>query len=497
MTDVTVVKPEQPPAMAFSRAFMTLAIGAAAGWLVTLPVSNNERTLAIAAVVSPVLITLASLVALARLGRGNLGNLISPTGASLTMVGTYFGFGALLPMIAPEDLWNYMQEEYPYSLAELVTAHRVNALGILFLTVTAAVLLRAFPPPDFKVGRVVDTAYLRRVASRMLIVGTAIRLLVTTPWALGAHTGLLPGIVGALDVWAMIGMLMMAYGVSDGLLQRKSDLITLSICTFINVAIGFISLSKLNFFMSAGAPMAGVILARPRLRILLLFAVLIPLSYSFMSPLVTLGRARAGNSAATIADRVAVVSTTAKLLEESSELEAIKGLPLMRFSYVNASVCATRSYNNGLPGHSMSQFWWVFVPRMLWPDKPNMTSTGRDVAIAMTGNDNTLTGIGVFCEAYWNAGYLGVILATIFVGGLLAFLESLRWRALESFDGPNMFVFWQGCFMAYETSFLVPTYIGSWPIIIAGYVIVAITMGRAPGRTARVSSRAPAPVAAG
>jgi hypothetical protein len=335
------------------------------------------------------------------------------------------------------------------------------------------------------VGRLADPHYLRRSATRMLLAGTAVRLLVTMPYALGLKSGFLAGALGAFEILAYVGLIFLSYGIASRKLSTSSDVLILLIFGVINLALGVLTLSKLNFFFSLAAIMAGFGFGRPKARVFVSMIVLAVVSYALMKPFVDIGRTLREDSGSTVSTRLARIPT-ADLIAEALNNEYAKWFAFSRFNYVNSTVFAIRSYDSGQPSRSMTeQLGWVVVPRLLWPDKPNITATGHEVAMMMTGNDASLTGIGVFGEGYWNGGYLGVFLGSSFVGLLLGLFEIPRRRALETFDVPHMCLFWFCCFLAFRIDdFFLPTYIGSWPIIFGTYVILAIIFGRAPGLSA-------------
>ena len=89
-----------------------------------------------------------------------------------------------------------------------------------------------------------------------------------------------------------------------------------------------------------------------------------------------------------------------------------------RFYYSNAQVFAIQEYDAGRPGDSLMLALIAPIPRLLWHDKPAIES-GYDFYRRLTGSNTSSFGIGFFVEAYWNGGWLAVILCSIMLGWLL------------------------------------------------------------------------------
>ena len=93
---------------------------------------------------------------------------------------------------------------------------------------------------------------------------------------------------------------------------------------------------------------------------------------------------------------------------------------LSRLSYVNAAAMVVSWHDAGMTGESLDYALTVFVPRFIWPDKPIITSVGTDLYTAATAQIGSSISPGLFAEAYWNFGWLGVPVLMIPLGIILA-----------------------------------------------------------------------------
>lgn len=76
-------------------------------------------------------------------------------------------------------------------------------------------------------------------------------------------------------------------------------------------------------------------------------------------------------------------------------------------------------------GQTFEGAWFAFIPRILWPDKPNVTRGGvwrEYISGAMGGGGISLSAQG---ELYWNWGALGVAVGMILLGALYGELVKL------------------------------------------------------------------------
>ena len=57
----------------------------------------------------------------------------------------------------------------------------------------------------------------------------------------------------------------------------------------------------------------------------------------------------------------------------------------------------------------------LWIPRIIYPEKPIITDVGRELSYAANGNDNSSSSAGLAAEAYWNGGWLYTISVAIFL----------------------------------------------------------------------------------
>jgi hypothetical protein len=87
----------------------------------------------------------------------------------------------------------------------------------------------------------------------------------------------------------------------------------------------------------------------------------------------------------------------------------------MRLSFVNAGTFAINQYDNGTPGNSYRYWSIVWIPRILFHDKPIITDVAREMSYAANGNYDSSSSAGLAAEAYWNGGWVATIGIAVFL----------------------------------------------------------------------------------
>jgi hypothetical protein len=90
-----------------------------------------------------------------------------------------------------------------------------------------------------------------------------------------------------------------------------------------------------------------------------------------------------------------------------------------RICYLYVATFAMANYDAGKPGFSLGNFFAIFIPRFLWPDKPIMTDIGIEFNVLANGSATSASGPGLFAEAYWNFGWFGIPILIVPLGVIL------------------------------------------------------------------------------
>jgi hypothetical protein len=149
-----------------------------------------------------------------------------------------------------------------------------------------------------------------------------------------------------------------------------------------------------------------------------------------------------------------------------------------RLNYANAQSFAMTAYDQGLSGDTFALAFYVFVPRILYPDKPIMTP-GVEFNVLVDGNPGSQSAPGMFAEAYWNGGWPLAVLTFLFMGAFYWAWEVYARRKLAFLRLAYMPVIWLGLFSAIQQdAWFISGTIGILPIALAFHFMAALFLER-------------------
>lgn len=154
--------------------------------------------------------------------------------------------------------------------------------------------------------------------------------------------------------------------------------------------------------------------------------------------------------------------------EDSSKDSSAAVSALMRVSTFEVQGFLISEFNNNREGNSLDNFWIALIPRLIWPDKPNITRHGNDLDGLFWGRtgDSSALAPTYNGEAYWNYGPKGVLIISVILGLQLAWFAHHAHLARIGKDPAYYFI----CVPA----ILVALYVETW--ITASYVGGFITL---------------------
>lgn len=218
--------------------------------------------------------------------------------------------------------------------------------------------------------------------------------------------------------------------------------ITVSLLTAFSLSFfGLMSLNKSSFIIPLIAFAFGIFV---RYRSILLFlGSLLIIGYIFLkiAPAVTYGRVHLDEIDKTSIEQryslfrnyfnstenISITKEQQSHPKEKVELEKPYYSVFARFNYLNTQVAAINFYDIGNGGDSFRNIGWIFLPRLIFPNKPVLTldMVGLYEKITGTGFRGSSSGIGIFIDGYYNKGWGGVVLVSILTGFILSFTSAL------------------------------------------------------------------------
>ena len=422
--DLQAIKPDGSVSPAQARAPLTarqVLLGAAAvlagiGLMDVLALaSGSPLAIAMAGPIGPILILVVCTLCGLLLVLADRDFFWTPLLWMLAMCALFFGIGPLVYWFGNDASITWMDLVLEVRPHQHVRTNLLNIAGIVPVLVGAAMVrlpiadprtMHSFQQP--RVGLIGIGFWVAGAGWSEVLIGPMLNStdLVGSGWMLYPQH------------LASAGIVLMAAAAS----RHRRWIPILLLTTAASMVFGAMALDKSRLLIAFGAVFLGLYLGNKQIRMLLVGAVLAVPVYLVASPVVSSGRIelshRTGDySRGTASERASVLfnGVVAGHAFEFAEIRERQGA-WTRLSYVNMQALVMDHYDRGVPGDTYSDLPWVFVPRIIAPQKPALSDVGRDLRFLAVGDDLSFFGVGVFGEAYWNGGWPLVILTCLSLG---------------------------------------------------------------------------------
>lgn len=283
---------------------------------------------------------------------------------------------------------------------------------------------------------------------------------------------------------------------------------------FLEILNGLVGLTKYQVISAMLALAVGMWLRRRSVIFALITWSVVAATLIIINPLVTLGRSHidydAEKNTVAMRLRILVDAVDAYYLDDGIqgrpdkfesdsvgkfEAEVINGMTGTearlrgvgrRFDLATIQGYLINEYNSGRPGRSLVDFWAVFVPRMIWPEKPIITRFGAElhtrfsyVPSEVRSQIGSSAAPSYSGEAYWNYGVPGVVLVSILLGWGVGWLTRCWQHAMAGRDPAYFLIaFPVAVWVSFVESWVVATYLGEFiifvVILLSGHAILAL-----------------------
>lgn len=387
-------------------------------------VAYGEQATTFANYAGPVILSVIVGAAIYKMITANRHTLWAPLLWYRIAVVGYFGVGSLVTLLLNEDtraLIASFFDFFPRDVLKFNIAIAVFHAGILLISSGIiwpllsrrdnSNLLSFISPSNLSIALIGFT---------FLTLGTLANYLLIYPVTLEIFSFELPNIAIQIGYLAYIGYFLVGYWALTN--DKRRWFWVIFALTAIDSAVGLIQLSKYAaLFPALMLPVAFLYYKTTFRRLALIIAIMVPY-YFVVADIVTEGRSlvqRTDENRAVLSDTIRVLSARASGVDQSRVGGPEYQIGWARLSYVNAGSFAISQYDQGLPGDSLRDIFIVWIPRIIYPDKPVITDIGREFTFLANGNPNSSTSPSVPAEGYWAFGWVGVGLFAAIVGTIL------------------------------------------------------------------------------
>lgn len=443
-------------------------------------------------------ILLSNLVLAAALLAVRPGAIWFPLSWFLVTNAAYYGFGPLLYWYGNWETVRYTYHFHPVDWPGLRRVCMLNLAGIALVlgcTQLLRTLLRVRKAAVFAIARPLtrpESDRLWKIVIAFLAIGLPIRWLVGLPAHLGLIDWEIPGLflqLSSLSTLALVPLYLLRGPPAD--LRAQTLFVWLAGSELLY---GLVSLSKMEI-LKVLVVMALASTLRPvKFSKLATYGIVGLASFAVLVPVVTYARIafdvrglQSANDILRLGSDVAGPEAALKLADSLPKVQVWWA----RVNYAPAQHFAMEAHDLGSPGNTFELIPWIFVPRVIYPDKPIMTS-GKDFNELVNGSRTSQSAPGFFAEGYWNLGWTGLVLVCIGTAIAFVLFEIYATRHLLAQQLEFLPVILFGIFIGIQQdSWYVPTIFGPLALGTAYHLMARYGLGpwldpagrRAPVRT--------------
>lgn len=330
--------------------------------------------------------------------------------------GIYYGFGTFLRFTF-NDYTNHTLDSYywvqPYEIYKVNLICSLGAFIFFLVNMICATVSPFVPAPPLP--KTVDRSRLLLFCAVVYcVLGYSVKYAIVVPYTLNAYgANTLSGTIANMTYLASVGLFLLTVWCAR---YQRRLLILPTALLLLDVSAGMLQLAKMNVILPLILYLLGLIGTFASIRTLAASALLVWTVFATLMPAVLYGRAqiemRTGNINLGDAGLRAEVlvnyfTDTTSEANEASQLNATA-----RLYYAHAMAAAAARYDQGDPGKSIYNVFTILIPRWFWPEKP-VYAVGSDFNLMVVGDPNSSTWMGIFAEAYWCLGWLGLPIVLI------------------------------------------------------------------------------------
>lgn len=328
----------------------------------------------------------------------------------------YFGVGSVIEPLLNDYSRGQMLTFFEATPAQ-VTKFNLIAACCAFTVLATVRLAGAVWPRRLRV--IADEHSQRLLLPAGLIfgsIGFATKYLLSVPASLGAFGDVqIPNLIAQMVWLAPVSLFLLTYW---SLRRAPQFMPLLAIATLLDSLTGALLFQKAESLLPLLMFMLAVLQHRTTFLRLCLAAAVSVFAFQYLQPAVSYGRTILGErygsiNSGSLRENFGILADYFVEGDDSDAAETQGSL--LRIAYMNSAAPAIALYDAGQVGDSLSYVPYVFIPRMLWPDKPIFDMGGKYTAL-INGTDSSSTWMGFFGEAYWNLGWLGIPVVMIPLG---------------------------------------------------------------------------------
>jgi len=395
--------------------------------------------------------------------------------------GIFFGFGTIYSVLSDNVAGSFLFARN-IQIETLPAINLINAASVCIVLFTAWPLCRQGPKKGNRVARMKEALSLLNPL-RIPLLLLAVPLVLLQIYTFPQSTNLvLRTILSNIENLTLLAILLCSMQWTRlGAVQRGAVILLVAALA----TLGFLSLSKTGTLVPLMAFSVGLLVdARSRKTFVVLFVATTVAYFSFIADTCNDARNHPAFSPTdnTIAERVRIITDTLNSpAQDTGDKFGSSVQLLQRFGAAPVQAFLIRQHDNGAPGDSMADAWQALIPRILWPEKPNITRFGAQLDILFYSRTTGQSQLAptYTAEAYWNSGWFGVLLVSILIGFELGWFTE-KWHRFTRGDskqsGIIAFSIPVSLFALWVEAWVVATYVGGFMTLLILVKLADITV---------------------
>jgi hypothetical protein len=337
----------------------------------------------------------------------------------------YFGLGTLLPNYLNFTTRSYLDEFFQADSLHVFRLNLLVILSVFAVLAATAVTLQLAAPKAVPTTTRDSKSGLLPAGVIFAAIGFPIQFLLILPVSLGEYGDIaIPGTILSLSLLAPSSIYLLT---REAILNRPRLMPIMVAVLAVDMGSGVLEYNKSDVIMPLIMFLLAYLSRGFSFRRSAVTAVAVFVTFSIVVPMTDFGRTETVRHYGSVtggglSDRWNVISTYLTGAAEAPAGEQIQG-NFVRISYAAPAAFAMDLYDRGLPGPSLEYLWTVFIPRAIWPDKPILTDIGVAFNYLALGSTTSSSAPGLFADAYWSMGWLGIPVLMLPMGVILALLS--------------------------------------------------------------------------
>jgi hypothetical protein len=414
--------PLAPSPQEYVFALVATLLAAVACWLDT-PLQEFFN------LVVPVILAITLLLGIVNLLRLDRTTVWAPVLWNRVSIAVYFCIGNLVPYLVGDVSRRYIEAFFLFQSQDVANVNLVTSIFLLTYLATCSIFSRIsfslFSNPSI-ISK--SNVPMESIGLIFIISGSIIYFFTNLSFLFGINVPVTINSLTEVGKGVYVGILLLSMNYYGKSKLKLNAVFSFSIIMSI---LGMFELNKSSVLFPLIVYSIGIIYKSPKAKTFLISTIFLLLSYSIASGPVTFARNLAYNNVSGFqGDRFGVRFDQLLSYYDNNNIFEADGISQtwIRISYLNGAAFAVYQYDIGNPGDSWKNVAVAWIPRAIYPNKPIITDVAKDFSYAAMGTDTSLSTPGLIAEAYWNKGWLGIVLVAMLTAAL-----STAWAAYSIF----------------------------------------------------------------